>query len=255
MVVVSLLSVIGALGCGRIGFGTDGAVGAESGPGDSGIDSADVSDADSTDASSDAEPDSATPTSILVLGDDPGATPGLVDTYIVMARATTDHGACALLVAEGADFPSAMLFGVDLSGLPDGAVIERGALTLWTADRAGSGGAGLRVVPLRQEWQEGRECGPDGAANWIERLPGVPWAAAGAQGDARATEAWFDGPLPAGADTEVIIELPGEGFQSWLADPATNFGILVEATTSDGWIFVAREGTEGKRPSLRLAYR
>jgi hypothetical protein len=53
-------------------------------------------------------------------------------------------------------------------------------------------------------------------------------------------------------DTRFVLPLTGALVGGWLADPTTNFGILVTALTSDGAEIVSCEGADGKRPRLRV---
>lgn len=156
----------------------------------------------------------------------------------------------------------------DIAGsLPEGAIIESVSLRIYAAHSGSAGVAKFFLHAMAVDWGEGMSnAGPTGGtgvasqpgdATWIHSHFGIAlWATPG--GDFRAN---------ASAETQLTIpgyyEFTGLGLladvESWLADPATNFGWLIKGEEL-GEFFTARRISssesliEEQRPALIITY-
>ena len=196
----------------------------------------------------------------VVLGQNSGDTAARVaDTKIQFESPDLGYGLCDAITADGLDVTARILMSFDLGSLPAGARIDAAALELRirpepTADIA-TASSGLRVMRVLEAWEEGTVCDSGGAANWTERMSGVPWLALGAEPP--STDATVLGAVqgPLALDQIFTIGLPADLIQGWLDVPGTNHGVAIFADSEDGATVYGREGPDGTRPRLRLTLR
>jgi cysteine-rich repeat protein len=105
-----------------------------------------------------------------------------VDTTLVAAAPAVSHGRdAALRTAAGAEVA---LLRFDTGALPRTSVIEDAALELTALPPpATPSGIPVRVVPVREAWDEA-------TASWNERASGVPWATPGCGAGSCGGEVW-----------------------------------------------------------------
>ncbi len=206
-------------------------------PATPGDDTAGVDAALAIDAGIDAPPDV----------DAPPATPQTTDhvatsdVWIDALRVTTNHSADAFLIADG-DNEAAVLLGFDLN-LPAATVIQSVELHIWTANDPG---AQVQVFPLLESWSETQ-------ATWNDRANGAAWSSQGAKPASCGATA-IGSFTPSATNTEYTVTLDPATVAGWVADPATNRGLVIHTTNSDGPRFVSREGQQDRRPLLRITH-
>ncbi|MCW5857114.1 MAG: DNRLRE domain-containing protein [Caldilineales bacterium] len=170
------------------------------------------------------------------------------DTYLFAAAPDENFGGSnQLLLRSGGD--SAVLLRYDLAGLPPGAVIVDAELFFYTIDRTNTRPLTARLYRLRRPWSE-----TDATAS----LAGVsqPWQAPMAAGEDDRDPSLLAALVlaPFGWSSIDITAIANE----WLADPATNFGLLLDGE-SDGSVqysLTSRDWTidPALRPWLRFSY-
>ena len=132
----------------------------------------------------------------------------------------------------------------DTSAIPTTAVVMMAEMSLFDD---GDAGMANTVYPLLESWDEA-------TATSNQRMTGVAWAGAGATPPSRGATA-IGTFTPATANTTYTFPLTTAVVQGWVTTPATNFGVAIATTNSDGSRFASRErSTASQRPSLRVTF-
>jgi len=138
----------------------------------------------------------------------------------------------------------------DLSALPPTTRVVSASLRIMIS---GSQHGTIALHRMNEGWAEGTGNNTVGAASWNERLSGTPWSAPGIGAPAsRDNEAAAS--IPANASGAQLVALPASLVESWIASPATNFGLVLVTQSGDDTRLTPREGTDGSRPSLEITY-
>jgi len=174
---------------------------------------------------------------------------GAVDTYLNgWYPDKTYHGANPLVVRS--DNQAEPLLRFDLSPIPSYAAITSARLELYASGRGGTSPFSLAVYRVLRPWVASE-------ATWNQTSAGVPWGLPG------ANEIGVD---RAGIETQVIaLGDVGQWYsldvtalaQSWLADPAANYGMILrgDSPQSMEYRFNSAEHWEvGYRPRLVVTY-
>jgi hypothetical protein len=176
------------------------------------------------------------------------------DTQLYSPDPTFNYGNFAEVVcAASPTLDSPVLFGFDLGSLPPGAIVESAILRLTTANNALTAGQ-VAVFALLEQWAEGSQNGAPGAASYNERLPGVPWSAAGAMPPSRAGVAAASFAATS-TMTAFEVPLPVALVQGWVDTPAANFGVILTCPSGQDAAFYARGSTASRQPRLVVSYR
>ena len=178
------------------------------------------------------------------------------DTFLRFNNPTLNYGDTQRLCADTTADDRRILLRADLSSLPPGAEVLAAELHIWTGSNTNDlSTQTLSLYRLLEGWNEGNQDAAAGVASWNERTAGTAWTVAGAGVGSRDDVA--SGSLaPAALDTEYVVALPPDLVAGWLADPASNFGLVMVAAGSDGACFNSREAAAtGKRPSLSVTWR
>ena len=168
--------------------------------------------------------------------------------------------------AQQGNSPRRALLKFDLSTIPAGSSVTAAAVLLF-ANRTVAGNENTSIHKVLAAWGEGtsdaasQEGGGVAAttndATWANRLhPATPWGAPGGDFVASASATTVVGVAPAGyvwTSAAVIADV-----QSWLTDPATNFGWIVignESTSQTAKRFGSRQNpTLAQQPKLSVTY-
>jgi hypothetical protein len=170
----------------------------------------------------------------------------VADTYLSLWYPNTNYGAGTMLLLRPQVAVALLRF--DLEALPPHALIREARLELYTLGRTNSQPLTAQLYRLRRAWQETMTTAYLAA---VDR----PWEAplAAGPGDREATPfAVTD--LPLSGWTSLDITAPA---QAWRAAPATNHGLLIEASSSGNvqQSLAAREWTQSSlRPRLVVRY-
>ena len=180
---------------------------------------------------------------------------GTDDVWIDSTNPTTNNGSTGVVAAGGQPDGSA-LFRWDTTSIPSGRQVSGAWVVL---DCAATTNATFPLFGLNRPWNEA-------AADWLQFDQGSLWATAGAQGtaDRGATAIGVyanpivaeDGTLTTGTRT---IELDAQGIalvQSWIDDPASNRGLIVQdyGATSAVGLSASEAGDVARRPKLIVEY-
>ena len=193
-------------------------------------------------------------TRTIVLGENDGDDVKSVTTDTYLINDTThvgfNYGAAKSFSPDGSP-PQTSLLRFELGGIPHTAVIEKAVLTLQEID---TGGAAVQFYRVLEDWDEGRENGAAGYANWTSRKDGVAWTVPGcgytdATHRSRENDALGTMPATEGKHTLDVTD----AVAGWVAMPATNFGFALTESNSDGTDFNSREATSN-RPELSIQY-
>jgi len=140
----------------------------------------------------------------------------------------------------------AALLKWDLSAIPVGERIASAALTVNVTDRSKDV---YQIYAVKRDWREDE-------VTWNAVASGDPWEIPGVQGNSdRGAEVL--GTITAPQTGSVTVELNAAGVaavRSWVDDPATNFGIVLQNYgNGDGLRFSSREAvTAALRPALTV---
>jgi len=133
----------------------------------------------------------------------------------------------------------------ELTSIPASASVTSASLELSVRDNAGS--ESYAISPLLRPWVEG-------LATWRTTDGVTPWTAGGAQGgsDRGASMGSFTAP----ATGRRVIALDAQQVQKWIANPASNFGLIIgNITRTDASMWESSESpTVALRPLLRVVY-
>jgi hypothetical protein len=149
----------------------------------------------------------------------------------------------------GTDMDRATLLRWDLTALPRNAKILGAFIILNVTDRSDHI---YHLYALRQPWDEDQ-------ATWLEYRQGMNWSEPGARGLTDRYPVRM-GSLRALETGPTVIVFNGDGLMTlrrWVADPSTNFGLIIDDTVSgDGIDFACSEALAAEeRPILTVSYR
>ena len=204
----------------------------------------------------------ATPTSLpgnpLTVSFQNGALPdagygGASDTILSQADPTTNYGSDPTGLADGDDPPGSAndkstLLRWDISSIPAGSTVTASSLTLNITNLTNGS---YPLYGLLRPWIENQ-------ATWTSYAAGSDWQTAGAQGslDRNAAAIGVLGPVGTGLQTITLNAAGVALVQSWVDNPAQNFGLIIaDSTTTDGADWDSSEAaTASNRPRLTVDY-
>ncbi len=200
------------------------------------------------------------PGGALVFGEVPGAHFSGVtsDTEIKSTSRFANFGAAGNVgtSATGAEIDAVALIRFDISAIPAGTRVVDAKLEVEVTDHfAGD----VQVFRIGEAWDEGNVVGLNGAANYNNRKPSVPWSnpGVGAPTSRAGTSIADFVPGPAGA--VVTIMLPYTLVETWINNPAQNHGLVLvrkTAGSTNRWAFASSEHMDpARRPRLNIAVR
>ncbi len=175
------------------------------------------------------------------------------DTYIDENNPANNYGTSTSLVMDesgGGLGEGHVLLQFDLSAIPAGAVITNATLQLQAVSKADIGSTDIHVYEVTQAWDEGT--GGTTAANWNNRLPGIPldtpWSTPGGAIDSTAVDTLTTSSIgPHAWDITALV-------QAWNDGAKTNNGLMLASDDFGQVIFTydSREGTTP--PQLVISY-
>lgn len=175
--------------------------------------------------------------------------PSIADTFIASDFATSTGTSAPLFpdqqsaLTDGDPARNA-LFRFDLTSIATTAAVSAAELHIWTYDDPG---ATVTFYPLLEAWDES-------TATWNQRSTGVAWSAAGAAPPSRGTTATAT-LTPSAAFTAYVVTIPAAVVAGWVANPASNHGLVLITTDTDGSRFSTKENTTASvRPYLRVTH-
>lgn len=200
----------------------------------------------------------------------------VADTSIFESRPDSNLGGTTLVAGTNQQYSkSRALFRFDLSSLPFEATITEVHVTLNVTRRpdpdqhGGPTDSDFSLFRLLADWGEGNGADATGSnaqpgdATWNDRhFSTTPWASPGglagtdyASDSSATTSVGGVGTYVWGSSTELIADA-----QAWLADPATNFGLILisqtEGTAGTARRFASQEqpGGDISAPQLEITY-
>jgi len=179
------------------------------------------------------------------------AVPDVVDTFVRLTDPTLNFGGRDRMCADTTTDDRRILLRIDVSALPVGAEVMQASLHIWTGTSTNDlSPQTFSFYRMLESWSEGNQDGVAGAASWNERKAGTAWTVAGA-GVGSREDVVIGSFIPAALDTEYVVELAPEVVAGWVADPASNFGVIMVAAGENGGCFDTTEhATAGKHPTL-----
>jgi hypothetical protein len=150
--------------------------------------------------------------------------PALIrDTYVYDAEPNENFGDSSQASVDSEPGESTLLW-FDVSSAPADAQVVSATLTIRTDDEASEDGGTVVVYELLQAWSESD-------ATFILAAPGSPWLTSGARPPSRATVV-IGSFAPAAVQTPYTVALDPATVEGWLADEASNLGIILVRGTS-----------------------
>ncbi len=177
------------------------------------------------------------------------------DTFLRFNNPSLNYGASKRLCADTTTDDRRVLLRVDLASLPAGIEVTAVDLHLWTGDSDNDlSTQTFSFYRMLEDWNEGNQDAATGFASWDERKSDTDWTVAGA-GVGSRDDVVIGSFVPDAIDTEYVVPLEPELVAGWLADPASNFGVVIVAAGQDGGCFRSREvDNDAKRPSLSVTW-
>jgi len=175
---------------------------------------------------------------------------GTRDTSLAQASPTSNLGLSTTCMADGDDPGGSgndlyALLAWDISQVPVDATVQSATITL----RVTNPSPGTwQLYAVKRAWSET-------GATWQQAASGQPWQTAGAAGSLDR-DTVLVGSLVKPAIGVRSIVLNGAGIalvQSWVANPASNQGLILVGTSGDGVDFVSGQGAAADRPRLDIA--
>jgi len=170
-----------------------------------------------------------------------------VQDAIISAWMPSNHGADEHLRVRQPGVASALL-QFDLSGLPAGAEVMWGRLRLYGPSGSNENRLYMTAYPLERAWSEEQ-------VTWLEAAAGIGWDEPGATNDHGDPVGWGWIETPGWVQLDLDTSL----LAGWLADPASNHGLLVRGEGTENrevafWFF-SREGTNpAAQPRMIVGY-
>ncbi|NUQ63237.1 MAG: DNRLRE domain-containing protein, partial [Pirellulales bacterium] len=171
---------------------------------------------------------------------------GTRDARINSERPDENFGTSNYVWADGAPFEVAGLLRWDLGAIPAGSTVRSVAMTIDVSNKSADT---YEIFAMKRNWVELE-------ATWNKSAADAAWEIAGAKG-ASDRDTVVLGAVAATSLGPAVIQWNESGravVQSWINDPATNFGIIVyRAAVPDAVEFSARESvTPTSRPKLEV---
>ena len=176
---------------------------------------------------------------------------GNTDTTLSQANPTTNYGNAADLLIDGDD-PSgsgndkAALLRWDISAIPPGSIVQGAELTLQVFNASPNT---YGVYEIKRSWAEN-------TATWQQAQSGTAWQSPGAAGTADRGSTLLGAITPTSTGAYAIT-LNSAGLalvQSWINNPAANYGLIIaDAGQTDGIDAYSSETTTvANRPGLSI---
>ncbi len=167
------------------------------------------------------------------------------DTKIKAEDPTTNYGYDAYLETDGSP-QEATLLGWDVSAMQPGTVVQSASITMYVTNRSDEE---YGLFQLLQDWREDE-------ATWEQYSDFGSWQSAGIMGSADAESQSVADFTPESLGS-ITVDLNAAGvamIQSWIDNPSTNRGMLVQGYDArNGAAFSSREtGTVDRRPQLSI---
>lgn len=175
---------------------------------------------------------------------------GTRDTWLNLDILNQNNGNEIQLQADGKGPNKSALVYWDLSSIPFGSTVYAVDVTVNITDPSGS--ATYEIYDLKRVWIEDE-------ATWQVYASGQTWEAAGADGAGDRGSTPFGAIVSAsyGADTTSLNAAGVAMVQSWVDDPSSNHGFIVQdyINHTNGLKFSSREATTViERPKLTVVY-
>jgi hypothetical protein len=176
---------------------------------------------------------------------------GTRDTYISENNPTTNYDSLNTLVADGEDpgtTDKSILIKWGNLNIPAGSTVQSASIRVKVTNMSVQS---YELYQLRRDWD-------DGLATWTQYTGGASWQIAGAEGsNDRGSSAV--GSITTSATGFKTFNLNAAGIalvQSWVDDPASNYGfIITDSSADDGLDITSRESsTPDDRPKLTIVY-
>jgi hypothetical protein len=172
---------------------------------------------------------------------------GTRDTKLLSNEADTNFGSDTRLELDGGPDETSLLYW-DLAAIPGGSTVQSVDITINITEISG---ASYEIYDVKQAWKEDE-------ATWNIFASGQGWQVPGASGDSDKGNTPFG--YPDGNNTGLAtFSLNAAGVamvQSWIDDPSTNHGfILQDYSAGNSMDFTSREtATIAERPKITITY-
>jgi len=177
---------------------------------------------------------------------------GTRDTFIDLWNPSTGYGGAAQVRLRTPDVRNGLI-RFDLAGVPPQALsngVRGAALSLYTGSRSNSNSTEYAAYQVNRPWVENQ-------STWLQAAAGQPWSQAGANGvpgDRSGTA--LDSRLLESVNVRWGLDVT-DAVVNWLANPASNNGLLLRATDPDEveYTVSSRENSAlDQRPRLLIVY-
>jgi hypothetical protein len=192
------------------------------------------------------------PMATLTLQEGVNGYSGTRDTFLDFWNTTTGYGGAAQVRLRTPNVRNGLI-RFDLASVPPQALsngVRGAALSLYTGSRSNNNSAPFMAYQVNRPWVENQ-------STWLQAAAGQPWSQAGANGvpgDRSATA--LDSRRLEAVNVRWGLDVT-DAVASWLANPASNQGLLLRATNLDEveYTVSSRENSAlDQRPRLLIVY-
>ncbi|MBC7236845.1 MAG: DNRLRE domain-containing protein, partial [Chloroflexi bacterium] len=186
---------------------------------------------------------------MLVLSHGQNGYNGVVDTFIEVYSPQANHAADALRLTNGGSRAALIRFDLqDTALLPPGAVVKSAQLRLYAVQKWDpSHSIETSLYGLLKPWDVQQ-------VTWQSRFEGAGWAAPGAGAVGEDFEGVRYGPLTMNAVPQWYTFNVTDLVQRWVANPASNYGLIVRAEGGLGTFTLNSSESPSNKPELVIVW-
>jgi hypothetical protein len=169
-----------------------------------------------------------------------------MDTFISEGSPTSSYYKFGYMEVGFAPMANVALIRFDVSALSPTVKVQSAALSvvIWQSHTMTVGSIGIHQI---------LEAWIDSQTDWGSRQTGVPWTTIGC-GDGSSSPTVLATFTPSMV-MEYKVPLPASVIQSWVNNPATNFGVALAATPGSNWADFRQSGVgTNTDPVLAVTY-
>jgi dienelactone hydrolase len=177
---------------------------------------------------------------------------GTQDTFVDAWNPSAGYGGAAQVRLRTPNVRNGLI-RFDLAGAPPQALsngVRGAALSLYTGGRSNGNSTEYMAYQVNRPWVENQ-------STWLQAAAGQPWSQGGANGvPADRSGTALDSRLLEAVNVRWGVDVT-DAMAGWLANPASNYGLLLRATDSDEveYTVSSREnGALDQRPRLLIVY-
>ncbi len=174
---------------------------------------------------------------------------GMTDTYINAWAPAVNYGSSGILYLRSNDIIAALLH-FDLTSIPQDATVQEATLSLYVNYRSNTNLLAARVYGVLRPWVVSE-------TTWLSATQDIAWAVPGANGIGSDRSGLPVDGLGFDSVNQWYTVTVSSLVQTWVADPATNRGLIIKADPGDSvqyTLLSSNHANPAYRPFLVVTY-